>query len=112
MESKITIEDFQKLELKVGEILEAEPHPNASKLLVLSVDLGEKEPRTIVAGLKAFYEPQDLIGKKAIFVANLEPANLRGIQSNGMILAASNEDHSEVIILTPEQDIDAGSKVK
>ncbi len=112
MESKITIEDFQKLELKVGGILSCDPHPNASKLLVLKVDLGEEEPRTIVAGLKAFYTPEDLIGKKAVFVANLEPANLREIESNGMILAASNEDHTKVIILTPKYEVEQGVKVE
>jgi methionine--tRNA ligase beta chain len=109
---KISISEFQKIELKVGKILSAEPHPNADKLLVLNVDLAEDSPRTIVAGLKAHYKPEDLVNKKAIFVANLEPVNLRGIESNGMILATTSDDDSEVIILTTEKDIEQGSKIR
>ncbi|OIO81280.1 methionine--tRNA ligase subunit beta [Candidatus Pacearchaeota archaeon CG1_02_32_132] len=108
---KISYSDFQKLDLRVGKILKVEDHPNADKLFVLTVDLAEDSPRTIVAGLKAFYEKEDLEGKKAIFVVNLEPANLRGIESNGMILAASNKDKETVTILKPEKDLETGSKI-
>jgi methionyl-tRNA synthetase len=111
-ENKISYDDFAKLEFKVGKILKVEDHPKADKLLVLTVDLGEDKPRTIVAGLKKFYTKENLVGKKAVFVANLAPANLRGVESNGMILAAGNADDSEVYILTPEKDIKEGSKIK
>lgn len=110
---KATIEDFSKLDLRVGEILSAEEHPNASKLLILKVDFGEEiGERTIVAGLKNYYKIEELEGKKAIFIVNLEPANLRGVESNGMILAASNSDKSEVRILIPKENVNQGSRVK
>lgn len=112
MTDKIHYEDFSKVELKVGKILKVEPHPNADKLLVLTVDLKEESPRTIVAGLKNYYAPEELEGKKAVFVANLAPVKLRGIESNGMILAATSEDESQVIFLTPEKDIKEGSKIR
>ncbi len=112
MENKISLSDFQKLDLRVGKITKVENHPNADNLLVLTVDLNEKQQRTIVAGLKNHYKPEELKGKKAIFVANLAPAKLRGIESNGMILAAVSEDESEIIYLTPEKDIKEGTKVR
>ena len=109
---KATIDDFAKLDLRVGEILSAEEHPNASKLLILKVNFGEEiGERTIVAGLKNYYQIEELEGKKAIFIVNLEPANLRGVESNGMILATSNSDKSEVKILIADGDLEVGSKV-
>ncbi len=108
---KASYSDFEKLELKVGKIMKVQNHPNADKLYVLIVDLGEEEDRIIVAGLRKNYEKEELEGKKAIFVANLEPSKIRGIESNGMILAASDEE-GNVLILCPEKDIDVGSKVK
>jgi methionine--tRNA ligase beta chain len=112
---KYPITDFSKLDLRVGLIKKAEKHPNADKLLVLTVDIGSEDsesPRTIVAGLAQFYKPSDLENKKAIFITNLAPVSLRGIESNGMILAASNEDKSKVSILTPDdQNLEIGSKV-
>jgi len=107
----VSYEEFSKIKLKVGKILDVQDHPKADKLLVLTVDLGEEKPRTIVAGLKKYYPKDQLIGKKAIFVANLAPANLRGIESNGMILAACSEDESEVVFLAPQKEIKEGSKV-
>ena len=112
MTEKIPLADFEKLDLRVGKILEVEEHPNASKLYVLKVDLGEPSPRTIVAGLRPYYEKESLLNKKAIFIANLSPVILRGIESNGMILAASSKDHKKVIFLTPEKDIEPGSKIR
>jgi len=107
-----TIEDFTKLDLRVGEIVEAENHPNASKLLVMKVDFGsEIGERTIVAGLRGFYSPDELVGKKAIFVVNLEPVVLRGVESNGMILAASNSGKTEVKVLMADGELEKGSKV-
>ncbi len=111
MKDKIPYKDFEKIELQVGKITKVEDHPKADKLLVLTVDFND-ETRTIVAGLKKHYEKSDLEGKKAIFVTNLEPANLRGIESNGMILAAVSEDESEIVFLQPEKDIEEGSKIR
>lgn len=110
MSDKVLFDDFEKLDLRVGKILKVEEHPNADKLFVLTVDFGE-EKKTIVAGLRKFYSKEELEGKKAVFVVNLEPVVLRGIESNGMILAASNSDKSEVVFLAPEKDIEEGSKI-
>lgn len=109
--TKIPYSDFEKLDLRVGTILEVQDHPKADKLYILTVDLGEPAPRTIVAGLKTKYAHENLKGKQAVFVANLEPVTLRGIQSEGMILAASNEDKSEVFFIKPEKEIAPGSKI-
>ncbi len=111
MEPKIPFADFEKIELKVGTILEVENHPKADKLYILKVDLGEEAPRTIVAGLRNHYTHEQLKEKQAIFVANLEPVNLRGIESNGMILAASNEEKTNVFFIKPEKQIQSGSKI-
>jgi methionyl-tRNA synthetase len=104
----ITIDEFRRLELKVGTVKSAEPHPNADRLLVLRVDLGSEE-RQILAGIRAHYQPEELVGKQVVVVANLEPAKLRGMESQGMLLAASDNDR--VIILTTEKPVTAGSKV-
>jgi methionyl-tRNA synthetase len=111
MEGKIDFDDFQKVEMRVGEIKSVEEHPNADKLFVLKVDLGEESERTIVAGLRGHYEKEDLIGKKAIFVANLASAQLRGVESNGMILAAASDDRKEVKILGVDGDMKPGTKI-
>ncbi|MCH7591378.1 MAG: methionine--tRNA ligase subunit beta [Planctomycetes bacterium] len=106
----ITFDDFAKIKLRVGRVIEASEHPNADKLLVLKVDLGD-EQRQIVAGLKAFYDPESLVGKNLIIVANLAPRKMRGLESQGMLLAASTDDHSQVIIATTDADIAPGSAV-
>lgn len=111
MESKIPYNDFAKLDLRVGKILKVEDHPNADKLYILKVNLGEERERTIVAGLKPYYKKSELKNKHAIFVANLTPAAIRGIESNGMILAAS-DDEGNVIFLTTQKEIKEGSKIK
>ncbi len=111
MSDKIPYSDFAKLDLRVGEIKSVEAHPNADKLYVMKVDLGEGEDRTIVAGLRKYYSVEELVGKKAIFVANLEPAVLRGVESNGMILAAVSEDHSEVKILKIDGEMESGTRI-
>jgi tRNA-binding protein len=104
----ISIDDFRKIELKVATIRSAEPHPNADKLLVLQIDLGD-EQRQICAGIKNHYTPEELVGRQIIVVANLETAKLRGLESQGMLLAAS--DDGRVIILTPEKSVQPGAKV-
>ncbi|WP_414153578.1 methionine--tRNA ligase [Parvimonas sp.] len=107
-EEKITIDDFAKIELKVGKVLECEQHPKADRLLVFKIDLGN-EVRTIVSGIRKFYLQTDLIGKKVIVVTNLKPVNLRGVESNGMILAAS--DDKNLSVLTVLSDMEEGTKV-
>jgi methionyl-tRNA synthetase len=106
----IQYDDFAKLDLRVGTVKSCEPHPNADKLLVLQVDLGS-EQRQILAGLKAYYEPDELVGKQIVVIANLAPRQMRGLESQGMLLAASDEAENQVIFLTPEKPIAAGSGV-
>ena len=84
----IQFEDFLKVQLKVGQIVEADKHPNADRLLALKVEVGEDRPRSIVAGIAAKYDPSDLVGKNIVIVANLKPRKLRGVLSEGMLLAA------------------------
>lgn len=106
----LTIDDFRKLELRVATVTAAEPHPNADRLLVLQIDLGT-EQRQLVAGIRAHYEPQALIGKQIVVVTNLEPATLRGVQSQGMLLAASDAD-GRVAVVMPERPVATGATVK
>ncbi|MCA9242569.1 MAG: methionine--tRNA ligase subunit beta [Phycisphaerales bacterium] len=108
--NRITFDDFAKLDLRVATIREAAPHPDADRLLVLTLDDGG-EGRTIVAGIRAHYAPETLVGRQIIIVANLEPRKMRGIESQGMLLAASNAEHTEVILLSPEKPIAPGSSV-
>ncbi|MBM3233415.1 MAG: methionine--tRNA ligase [Candidatus Liptonbacteria bacterium] len=110
--STINFDDFAKLDLRVGKITDVKEHPQADKLFVLTVNMGEARPRTIVAGLRNRYKKEELVGKKAVFVANLAPRMLKGVESNGMILAAAAEDDGQVIILSPERDIKEGSKIR
>lgn len=104
----VSINEFRTIELKVATIKKAEPHPNADKLLVLQVDLGTEE-RQIVAGIKGHYAPEELVGRQVVVVANLETAKLRGLESQGMVLAASDGDR--IVILTPEKQVAPGAKV-
>lgn len=108
--NRISIAEFSKVELRIGSILEAAEHPNADRLLVLKVDLGESAPRTLVAGIKSGYVPESLPGKQVVVVSNLEPAQLRGVTSEGMILAANDADG--ISILNPERKIIPGTRVK
>lgn len=115
MDTKPTIQydDFAKLDLRVATIVEAESHPNADRLLKLQVDLGD-EKRQICAGVKQFYNPEDLVGKQIIVVANLAPRTIRGEASNGMLMAASamdGETLADVVLLAPSKPVPAGSTV-
>lgn len=105
----VTIEDFRKLELKVGEIKEAQDHPNADKLYVIIVDLGDKT-KQVVAGIKKSYAKEALVGKQVVVIDNLEPAILRGIESQGMLLAAADE--TGITVISPERKVKLGSIVK
>lgn len=111
MEDIVEYGDWEKLDLRVAEIKKAEDIEGADKLYKLTLDVGELGKRTICAGLKEFYKKDDLKGKKIILFTNLKPRKMRGIESQGMLLAASNKDHSKVILLSPEKDIEPGSKV-
>jgi methionine--tRNA ligase beta chain len=104
----ISIDEFRKVELKIATIKSAEPHPNADKLMVLQIDLGAEE-RQICAGIRNHYTTEELVGRQIVVVANLETAKLRGLESQGMLLACSDE--GRVIILTPEKSVQAGAKV-
>ncbi|MBI5158843.1 methionine--tRNA ligase subunit beta [Candidatus Micrarchaeota archaeon] len=103
----VSFEDFQKIELKVARIESAEPVPGADKLLKLTIDVGEK--RTLVAGIAKNYSAQDLVGKQIIIVANLDPRAVRGILSQGMLLAADSPDG--VTLLTVDKSVPPGTRV-
>lgn len=108
----INIEDFKKVEIAVGKILSAEKVPETDKLLKLSVDLGEMSPRTIVSGISLYFPDESvLVGKKCMFVVNLEPRLIRGLESNGMLLAVSNED-GKFSLLTPNEEMPVGARAK
>lgn len=102
---------WQNVELRVGKILSVDDHPRADKLYVLRVDLG-KEQRTIVAGIKQHYAKEDLLHKYVVVVANLEPAVLRGVTSEGMLLAAVEDGEQKVAFISPEREVRAGSLVR
>ena len=105
---RIKIDEFGKVELRVAEIVAAEALPKSKKLLRLTVSLGE-EQRTVVAGIAEHYAPAELVGKKIVIVANLEPAKLMGIESNGMVLAASAG--GKLAVLSLDRDLPPGAKV-
>jgi len=108
----ITLEDFKKVELVVGQILSAEKVPETDKLLKLSVDLGESQPRQIISGISLYFpDCSVLVGRKCMFVANLEPRLIRGLESQGMILAVSTED-GKFSLLTLEEEIPVGTHAK
>jgi methionyl-tRNA synthetase len=106
----ITYDEFKKLDLRIAEIKAVEEIAGADKIYKLQIDLGG-EQRELVAGIKLHYQPAELIGKKVVVLANLEPRAIRGVTSHGMLLAASNEDKSAVVLLTVEKDIPSGAKV-
>jgi len=104
----VSLEDFQRLDIRVGTINEAETIPGSKKLLKLVVDIGEE--RTIVAGMAAYYQTNELINKQVIVIANLVPVTLMGVESKGMILAA--EDEKGVYLLIPDKESKPGSKIR
>ncbi len=106
----LSIKDFMKVELKVAVIKEAIDHPNADRLYLLKVDLGGGDERQLVAGIRPSYAKEDLVGKQVIIVANLEPATIRGEESQGMVLAAS--DDNGMSVLMPDKEVALGSGVK
>jgi len=111
MSEIINFSDWEKLDLRVGKIVKVEDIEGADKLYKLTVDIGS-EKRTVCAGIKKHYSKDELKGKKIILFTNLTPRKLKGIESQGMVLAAVSEDESEVILLAPEKDIEVGAKVR
>ena len=106
----ISFGDFVKVKLRVGRVVEASDHPNADKLIVLKVDLGD-EQRQICAGLRGYYTAEQLVGKNLVLVTNLASRMMRGLESQGMLLAASSPDKSQVVVLTTDIDVAPGSEV-
>ncbi|MEW5947413.1 MAG: tRNA-binding protein [bacterium] len=109
-EEKIPISDFARLDIRTGEILSAEPVEGADRLYRVSVDIGEPAPRQTVAGIRRWYGAGELAGKKVIFLANLEPARIRGVESQGMILAAEGQDG--ISLLQPDRPLPNGCRVR
>ena len=108
MGERITLAEFQRARLRVARVSAARAHPNADKLIVLEIDVGGSS-RQIVAGIRKWRTPEDLVGKLVVVVENLEPAVLRGEKSEGMLLAAQDDD--ELALLVPDKDVQPGSKV-
>jgi methionyl-tRNA synthetase len=108
---KITIEDFAKVDLRAGTIISAEPIPGATKLLKLQVDIGS-EVRQVCAGIAEYYKPEELIGMKVVIVANLQPRKMRGVESNGMIVAASVGEQGKPVLVTFKEEVPNGARLK
>ena len=108
---KISIEDFAKVDMRTGEVVSVEPVPGATKLLKLMVDIGT-EVRQVVAGIAEHYSPEQLVGMKVVVVTNLQPRKLRGVESNGMIVAASVGEEGRPVLATFKEDVPKGAKLK
>ncbi|PIN77871.1 methionine--tRNA ligase subunit beta [Candidatus Woesearchaeota archaeon CG10_big_fil_rev_8_21_14_0_10_34_12] len=108
---QVDFPDWQKIDLRVGKILNVAEVDGADKLLKLEVDIGEENTKTILAGIKKYYSKDELMGKNIVVFCNLEPRKMKGIESQGMLLAATSEDKSKVILLQPESDIKPGAKI-
>jgi len=106
----ISFEDFKNLEIVVAQILDVKDHPNADKLYIVTVSSGSGQ-KQVIAGIKQAYTKEELLGRKVILLDNLEPANIRGKESNGMILAARDKDTQELSILTVDKPVSDGSIV-
>ncbi len=110
MKPSINFEDFMKLDIRAATVLAAEEIAGADKLYQLTLDVGELGERTVAAGIKAWYSAEELVGKQVVYLANLEPRLLRGVESQGMILAADNEESA--VLLTPETAVVSGALVR
>ena len=111
MEGVVEFSDWEKMDLRVAQIKKVEEVEGADKLFKLTIDVGEIGQRTICAGIKEFYKKEELENKKIIYFSNLKPRILRGIESQGMLLAASTKDHSKVVLISPEKDIENGCRI-
>ncbi len=108
----VNFSDWEKIDLRVAQIKNVEEIEGADKLYKLTLDIGELGERTVCAGIKQHYTKKELKGKKIIVFANLTPRKLKGIESQGMVLAAVNDEEGKVILLSPEKDIDVGNRVR
>jgi len=108
---KIAIDDFAKVEMRVGTVVAAEPIPKATRLLKIQVDIGT-EVRQVCAGIAEYYKPEDLVGMKVVVVANLQPRKMRGIESNGMIVAASVGEEGRPVLVTFKEEVPNGARLK
>lgn len=106
----ITIDDFLKVEIKVGQVLEAVEVENSDKLIKLTVDLGEDQPRTVLTGMREWKTPEDFKDKQLVFVTNLEPRQMMGIESAGMVMAADSDDGPALLLV--ERSVPPGTKVR
>lgn len=111
MTEQIKFKNWQKIDLRVGKIIKVENIEGADKLYKLEVDLGELGKRVICAGLKEHYSKDNLKGKSIIMIVNLEPREMRGIKSEGMLLGAVSDDEKEVVLISPEKDVEVGMRV-
>ena len=111
MKPKIDYNDFAKIEFKIGVIKECTKHPNADRLLVFQIDVGEEKPRQIISSIAEFYKPEDVINKRVVVVTNLKKAKFRGMTSDGMLMCASLENDEDVELLTITKDFAGGTKV-
>lgn len=112
----VSFEEFKKLDIRIAKVIKVEDHPGADKLYLITVDLGQdaegkKIEKTLVGGIRLHYAKEELIGKLLVVVNNLEPAVIRGVTSEGMLLAASGEDKKKLVVLTADKPIETGSKV-
>lgn len=110
MKEMIDINEFAKIELKVGTVLASEKVENADKLLKNTIQIGS-ETRTIVSGIAKYYKPEEIIGKQVVVVTNLKPIKLRGILSEGMILCAYNQEKDKLVLVSPKKKIESGTEV-
>jgi methionyl-tRNA synthetase len=110
--SFIEIDDFAKVDLRVGQVVSAERVPKADKLLLMKIDIGEEQPRQVLAGIAQYYEPEKMVGRKVVVVANLKPRKLRGFESQGMVVAASYGEEGRPVIATFTEDVPNGARLK
>ncbi len=108
---EIGIDEFAKVQLKVGKVIECKKVENADKLLCSQIDVGEEAPRTIVSGIAKFYSPEEMVGKSVIVVTNLKPVKLRGILSQGMVLCAEDKE-GKLCLVAPSADMAPGSEIR
>ena len=106
----ISFDDFKKLDIRVGAVLEAERVPDTDKLLKLTVNLGEEHPRQIISGIAEFISAEDMVGKQCLFAANLEPRIIKGLESQGMILAVGGKEEVPFTLLVPEVQVTPGAR--
>lgn len=110
MKETITIDDFAKLDIRLGTILKAERVPETDKLIECTVDVGEEEPRTIVSGIAHLRDPESLVGKQVPYILNLKPRTIKGVESNGMLLALGEGE--DFALLHPDKEVPAGTSGK